>query len=115
MSNKQSPLQVVNARFGSKQDLVKQLSSVLEPGPGETAEELADRLARVSNAKLLHLQGLADKVTAHGGREGLVQKIAAAENKAGDQDYVKALTEKRTLGWLVDRIEMHAKRAKQAS
>lgn len=113
--NKKTPLQVVNERFGSKKDLAKQLAELLEPAPGESKEQLADRLAMASNAKLLHLDALAQKVAAHGGREGLVTKIAAAEKKSGDKDYIKALTEKRTLGWLVDRAEMLAKRAKQAS
>jgi hypothetical protein len=112
---KKSPLHAVNERFGSKKDLAQRLSEILEPGPGESKEDLAARLAMASNAKLLHLDALAQKVAAHGGRAGLVAKIAAAEKKSGDQDYVKALTEKRTLGWLVDRVEMLEKRAKQAS
>ncbi len=113
MSNsKKSPLQIVNERFGSKKELAKQLAETLEPAAGESKEELADRLSMASNAKLLHLDALAQKVAAHGGREGLVAKLAAAENKAGDKDYLKALNEKRTLGWLVDRVEMYAKRAK---
>jgi hypothetical protein len=110
-NNKKSPLQVVNERFGSKKDLAKHLAEILEPAPGESKDELTARLAMASNAKLLHLDALAQKVAAHGGREGLVAKIATAEKKSGDQDYLKALTEKRTLGWLVDRTEMHAKRA----
>ena len=112
--SKKSPLQSVNERFGSKKDLANKLSETLEPAPGESREELAARLSLVSNAKLLHLDALAQQVAAHGGREGLVGKIAAAEKKSGDKDYIKALTEKRTLGWLVDRAQMHAKRAKQA-
>lgn len=114
-NNKKSPLQVVNERFGSKQELANRLAETLEPAPGESKDELAARLKLASNAKLLHLDALAQKVAAHGGREGLVAKIAAAEKKSGDQDYVKALTEKRTLGWLVDRVESQTKRAKKAS
>jgi hypothetical protein len=112
--SKKSPLQIVNERFGSKKDLAKRLSETLETADGESREELAERLALVSNSKLLHLDALAEQVAAHGGREGLVGKIAAAENKASDKDYVKALTDKRTLGWLLDRAQMHAKRAKRA-
>jgi hypothetical protein len=104
--SKQSPLQIVNSKFGSKKDLAKRLAEVLEPGPDESKEELATRLSFVSNAKLLHLQQLADKVASHGGRAGLVQKIAAAEHKSNDKDYIAALTKNRTLGWLVDRLEM---------
>ena len=93
-----------------KKILAKQLAETLEPSPGESKDELIARLAMASNAKLLHLEALAKKLAAHGGRAGLVTALAAAENKAGDQDYIKALTDKRTLGWLIDRVEMHAKR-----
>lgn len=113
--NKKTPLQVVNERFGSKKELAKHLADLLEPAPGESKDELAARLTMTSNAKLLHLDALAQKVAAYGGREGLVAKVAAAEKKSGDKDYLKALTEKRTLGWLVDRLEMHTRRTKQAS
>lgn len=116
--NKQSPLQVVNDRFGSKKELAKRLSELLEPGPGESKDDLAARLSIASNSKLLHLNTLAEKVAAHGGREGLVQKVAETEKKTGDKDYLTALTEKRTLGWLLDRVEAYAKherRAKRAS
>lgn len=102
---KKSPLQQVNETFGSKKELATKLSELLEPEDGESQEELVERLQLVSNAKLLHLHALSEKVAAHGGREGLVQKVAAAESKAGDKDYIKALTEKRSLGWLVDRVE----------
>ncbi|GAF77599.1 unnamed protein product [marine sediment metagenome] len=111
---KQTPLQILNDKFGSKKELAKRLSEVLEPLEDESKDELAERLTLVSNAKLLHLQALSDKVAAHGGREGLVQKVATAENKTTDKDYIKALTSKRTLGWLVDRVESQARRAKKA-
>ena len=111
---KKSPLQILNEKFGSKAELAKRLSEVLEPLEDESKDQLAERLTLVSNAKLLHLQALSDKVAAHGGREGLVQKVAAAEQKTTDKDYIAALTNKRTLGWLVDRAESHARRAKKA-
>jgi hypothetical protein len=113
--SKQSPLQIVNEKFGSKKDLAKRLAEVLEPGPDESKEELATRLSFASNSKLLHLQQLADKVAAHGGRAGLVQKIAAAERKSNDKDYLAALTKNRNLGWLVDRLEALSRRAPKAS
>jgi hypothetical protein len=106
-----SPLQIVNEKFGSKEELAKKLAEVLEPAPDESKEELAERLGLTSNSKLLHLHALSEKVSAHGGREELVKKIAAAEKKSNDKDYIKALTERRTLGWLVDRVESHERRA----
>ena len=108
---KQSPLQIVKQEFGSKKELAKKLSEVLEPLEDESKEELCERLELVSNAKLLHLLQLVETVSSHGGREGLVSKIAAAEKKSKDEDYIKALTEKRSLGWLVDRLQMHERRA----
>lgn len=108
---KKSPLQIVNEKFGSKQDLAKRLAEVLEPVEDESKEELAERLELVSNAKLLHLFELSEKVANHGGRAGLVETIAAAEGKSKDQDFIKGLTDKRTLGWLVDRAESHARQA----
>jgi hypothetical protein len=108
---KQSPLQKVNTNFGSKKDLAIKLAAVLEPNEGESKEDLAARLQHVANAKLLHLQTLAGKVEKHGGREGLVGQIATLEGKAKDADYRKRL-EGRTLGWLVDRVEMLERRAK---
>ena len=114
MPSKQSPLQIVKEKFNSKKELAAKLADVLEPAEGESKEELQARLNLVSNAKLLHLHALAAEVEAHGGREGLVSKIAAAEGKSKDQDYIKALTTKRSLGWLVDRAAKHARRAKSA-
>lgn len=109
--SKKTPLQIVNEKFGSKKDLAKRLAEALEPGPDESKEDLATRLSFASNAKLLHLQQLADKVATHGGRDGLVGKIAAAEHKSNDKDYIAALTKNRSLGWLVDRLESLTRRA----
>ena len=111
--SKQTPLQIVNTKFGSKKDLAKRLAEVLEPGPDESKEELATRLSFVSNAKLLHLHALSEKVTAHGGRDGLVSKLAAAEGKSNDKDYVAMLTSKRSLAWLIDRIENRGKASRR--
>ncbi len=114
MPQKPSPLQIVKDKFGSKKDLVAKLAEVLEPGAGESKEELAARLGHVSNAKLLHLHGLAERVEAAGGRQGLVEKIAAVSGKAKDKDFIAQL-EGRNLGELVDRLasaERQAKRAK---
>ncbi len=106
---KQSPLQQVKANFGSKKDLATKLASVLEPDEGESKEDFAARLLHVSNAKLIHLQALADKVAKYGGKADIIDAIATAEGKSKDTDYRKSL-ESRTLGWLVDRKE-HASKA----
>ena len=111
---KKSPLQIVKDEHKSKADLAKRLGDLLEPEEDETKEELTARLTRASNSKLLHLLDLAKRAEAQGGREGLVSKIAAANNKSGDKDYIAALSTKRSLGWLVDRAESLAKKSKQA-
>ncbi|NVB38606.1 hypothetical protein G6O69_12265 [Pseudenhygromyxa sp. WMMC2535] len=111
MSNKQSPLQIVKDKFGSKKELASKLAGILEPAEGESKEELAERLVHVANAKLLHLHGLAAKVEGHGGREGLVKALSEAEGKTKDADYLASLG-KRSLGWLVDRVESLAKKSK---
>jgi hypothetical protein len=108
---KQSPLQKVISNFGSKKDLASQLAAVLEPREGESKDDLINRLEHVANAKLIHLKALADKVQQYGGRSGLIEKVAAHEGKAKDTDYLARLGS-RTLGWLVDRVEMLDRRAK---
>lgn len=110
---KQSPLQIVKDKFGSKKELATKLAGTLEPAEGESKDELVERLSLVSNAKLLHLHALSEKVTAHGGREGLVSKLAAAEGKSNDKDYVAMLTSKRSLAWLIDRIENRGKASRR--
>ena len=62
MSNTKSPLKSVTERFGSKKELAARLAGILEPAPGESQDELGTRLAMASNAKLLHLDELAQKV-----------------------------------------------------
>ncbi len=111
--SKKSPLQIVKDQFGSKKELAAKLAEVLEPDEDESKEELSARLELVANAKLLHLHALADKVSAHGGREGLTAKIVEAEGLSKDKDYSASLA-KRSLGWLVDRVESLAKKAKKA-
>lgn len=108
--SKPSPLQIIKDKYGSKKDVANRLAEVLEPLEGESKDEHVERLSRVANAKLLHLLSLADKVTAHGGREGLTTKIAELSGLAKDKDFVASLA-KRSLGWLVDRAESLAKKS----
>jgi hypothetical protein len=101
MSQKKSPLQILKASHGSKAQLVEALAGALEPAAGESAEELKARLLRVSNAKLLHLQGVAERVKALGGRAGLVKAIAELKGQPKDHEYADALG-RRSLAELVD-------------
>lgn len=112
--SKSSPLQIVKAKFGSKRELAEKLADQLEAEDGESRDEHLERLVRVSNAKLLHLHALAERVSAHGGRQGLTDKLVAAAGKSKDKDYVSSLA-KRSLGWLVDRVEATAKRQRASA
>lgn len=107
--SKQSPLQIVKDKFGSKQELATKLADMLEAEEDESKEEHVERLGRVSNAKLLHLHDLAEKVADKGGREGLTTKIAAAAGKSNDKDFIASL-DKRSLGWLYDQAMVASRR-----
>ena len=50
-----TPLQTVKEKFGSKEQLVSQLVSKLQPLEGESKDEMKARLLTVSNRKLLRL------------------------------------------------------------
>ena len=50
-----TPLQTVKEKFGSKEQLVSQLVSKLQPLEGESKDEMKVRLITVSNRKLLRL------------------------------------------------------------
>ncbi len=99
--SKKSPLQILKAKFGSKKELATKLAAVLEADEGESKDEHIERLSHVSNAKLLHLHALSEKVAAAGGREALTKKIADAQNKSKDEDYIASLS-KHSFGWLID-------------
>lgn len=104
-----TPLQIVKEKFGSKKELAAKLADRLEAEEGESTDEHVARLSLVSNAKLLHLNELADKVETHGGREGLSKKVAEIMGKTKDKDYVESLAG-RSLGWLVDQVESAGRR-----
>ncbi len=91
MNNKQSPLQIVKEKFGSKEKLIESLTGVLQLDEGESKEELAKRLKYVANAKLLHLSSMAEEVKALGGRDALVTKISELKGQAKDSDFIAKL------------------------
>lgn len=107
---KTTPLNQVKERFGSKQDLVGKLADLLEPAAGESADELRARLSRVSNAKLLHLHQVGERVKALGGKDALVKKIAEIKGQPKDFPFIDALGEK-SLGCLLDMHDALARRA----
>ncbi len=101
---KPAPLKIVKQTFGSKGELVQKILGALGPNQGETPEATTQRLARVSNAKLLHLLSVAEKAKKLGGRESIVQAIAKHKGHAQDGDYVKKLST-YSLARLVDTLQ----------
>jgi len=117
---KKTPLQLVNERYGSKDKLIDAVVALVERDEGETEDDHKKRLKHVSNAKLLHLVGVAEQVKALGGREGMVDKILAIKGQPKDHEYRDAL-KRMPLGRLVDlaqslqRTGRTAKKTKTAS
>lgn len=111
MPQKQTPLQIVKEKFGSKDKLIESLTGVLELGEGETKEELAARLKHVANAKLLHLSEMAAQVKSLGGREAIVTKIAELKGQAKDSDFVAKLNTYSN-GRLTDMYKSLSRKAK---
>lgn len=110
---KKTPLQIVKETYGSKDDLVKKVASLVDPEPGESADEHLARLKYVSNAKLLHLVTLAEQAQALGGRDGMVAKILELKGQTKDREYEDKL-KTLSLGRLVDLTRGLMQAAKQA-
>ena len=108
--SKQSPLARVKDQFGSKDKLIAKLVGLIDAREGESKDEHKARLLRVSNAKLLHLLGLGERVKALGGRDAIVAKIAELRGQAKDHEYTDSL-KRRTLGVLVDLHDSVSRRA----
>lgn len=87
-----SPLQLVKEKYGSKQELVAKLESLVDRPEGESSEEFAARMKTVANRKLLHLLDVGEKVAALGGRDALVTKVADLRGQSKDKDYVTKLS-----------------------
>ena len=101
-----SPLQTVKSRFGSKEALVDKVAPLLDRRPEETADELRERLMRVSNKKLLRLLERAEDISARfGGRDALADAIT--QQRAGRED---AAYKNKLLGHTTGRLlSMHTK------
>jgi hypothetical protein len=98
-----TPLQIVKERHSSKTDLIEKIVGLVEPGPDESADEHKRRLRNTSNAKLLHLLGLGEKVKALGGRDAMVKKVLELKGQPKDHEYSDRL-KKVSLSRLVDMI-----------
>lgn len=114
---KASPLQQVRERFGSKEELAKQLYGKLEKVyEDETQEEFERRIRTASNAQLLRLHATVTEVTSKfGGKDGLVDAIVKlrAGDKKVDEQYRAKLTGYQ-LSRLLDLHRSLERRAKRA-
>jgi hypothetical protein len=81
----------VVAKHESKAALAKTLASALVHA-GDDAGALETRLTTASNAQLLRLHSVVEKVKAkYGGRDKLIDAIGTAAGKGKDKDYLAKL------------------------
>ena len=95
-----TPMQAVQQRFGSKEKLVSQLVSSLQPFEGESKDEFTERLLSVSNRKLLRLADRVEALKSAGGFDKLAESVTALEK--GDKNRL-AKNKLKTIGALLDR------------
>ena len=88
---KQSPLQIVKEKFGSKEKLAKKVAGLFEPNEDEDKDEFTARLVHVANSKLLHLVEVGERLKKLGGKDKLAAKVAELKGQAKDADYLEKL------------------------
>jgi hypothetical protein len=87
---KKTPLEEVKERFGSKENLVKELKGIFDKGKLFQDRLNADKGLRVSNAKLLKLHKVATEVQERfTTREKLVDDLVKVLGREKDQDLKK--------------------------
>ena len=85
---KKSPLQQVRDEHGSKDELVDKLLDRMDIPEDEDPLDFEERLATVSNKKLLRLWNAHELVDQQfGSKQGLVDKITTARFPGGNTDY----------------------------
>lgn len=110
-----TPLRQVTERFGSKENLVKELKTLFDKSDVfvKKLSEATD-LAGVSNAKLLRLHALATELKEKfGSRKDLVDKYVAMVGKA-DAAALKEKLAAQPIGKLMDLYRAAEKKAKGA-
>jgi hypothetical protein len=89
---KHTPLQEVRQRFGSKEELVKQLLSKLEQDEDADAEEWTRRVSTMSNKKLLRLLAVSELLAQQfGSKEKLVEALVQRKFPKGNAPYAEKL------------------------
>ena len=109
---KQSPLQIIKDKHGSKEDLIKKVIPLIDAIDGESAEEHQQRLMHTANRKLLHLLALGERAKELGGRDAIVKTIAELKGQPKDNEYTDAL-KRQSLGQLIDTITALQRKAKR--
>ena len=110
---KETPLQAVKRLYGSKEKLIDKLVD-LARDPDEDAGGVKERLATVSNRKLLRLADVNKRVKdKYGSREKLVDALGKSLGKAKDADYLSSLGAISTAR-LLDMARTAERRAKSA-
>jgi len=97
---KETPLQTVKRLHGDKNKLVASLVDFARDDD-EDKSDAKERLKVLSNKRLLRIASRADAVKGHGGRDALATKVADAQGRGKDADYVARL-KKMTAGRLLD-------------
>lgn len=109
-----SPQQIVKEKYGEKSKLIDAVIGLVEAREGESAEAHKRRLRNVSNAKLLHLLAIGERVKALGGREGIVKQILELKKQAKDHEFADHLR-KLALARIVDMLTSLQRAAKRAA
>jgi hypothetical protein len=87
----ETPLQAVKRLYQSKEKLIDKVADVAREADEEVAE-VKERLAAVSNRKLLRLAEVGKTIKEkYGSKDKLVAAISQAFGKAKDKDYVARL------------------------
>lgn len=114
---KETPLQAVKRLYQSKEKLIDKVVEVAREADEEVAE-VKERLATVSNRKLLRLAEVGKAIKEkYGSREKLVAAVSAALGKAKDKDYVSRLKQYSSARLLdiARGAERRTRRSKKAS
>ena len=113
----ETPLQAVKRLYQSKDKLIDKVVDVAREADEEVAE-VKERLATVSNKKLLRLAEVGKAIKEkYGSKDKLVAAISQAVGKAKDKDYVarlKQLSSSRLLD-MARGAERRVRRTKKAS
>jgi hypothetical protein len=89
---KETPLQAVKRRFGTKEKLVDSIADVVR-GASEEAAEAKERIKTLSNKKLLRLAEISQTMKDQygGSKDKLVEALSQSLGRAKDGDYVNKL------------------------